>query len=253
VETQAAYLGIVIPAYNEEVRLPDTLRQVTTYLITRGQLWEVIVVDDGSSDHTTQVTETFALTESRVRLIRNPHCGKAYAVRTGIMSCKAEYLFLCDADLATPISELEKLLKAMEEGYDIAIGSREIAGAARLGEPWHRHLMGRVFNYLVRVLAVGEYQDTQCGFKGFRQAAAVDIFPRLRLYASPDQVVKGPAVTGFDVEVLFLAKKLGYKVAETPVVWHYMTGSKVNAARDSYRNLTDVIRVRYNDIRGRYG
>jgi glycosyltransferase involved in cell wall biosynthesis len=214
--------------------------------------WEVVVVDDGSNDNTANAVEAVSEMEPRVRLIRNPHCGKAYAVRTGILASEASYLILCDADLATPISELPKLLQPMENNYDIAIGSREIAGAARLGEPGYRHLMGRVFNYLVRLLAVGDFQDTQCGFKGFRQAPAQDIFGRLRLYSSPAQIVKGPAVTGFDVEVLFLAKKLGYQVAEVPVTWTYQAGSKVSAARDSYRNFMDVVRVRYNDILGRY-
>ncbi|MCL4534400.1 MAG: glycosyltransferase family 2 protein [Bacteroidetes bacterium] len=245
-------IGIVIPAYNEERRLPDTLSQVAGYLGKQQYSWSIIVVDDGSTDHTAEVVEAFVRQHPNVRLVRNPHCGKAYAVRTGMLASEAKYVFLCDADLPMPISELEKLLPPLQEGYRVAIGSREVAGASRLDEPWHRHLMGRIFNLLVQLVAVGGFQDTQCGFKGFHRDAAQDLFRRLKLYASPDNIVKGPMVTGFDVEVLFLAKKMGYSTAEVPVLWHYVPGSKVSPLKDSVRMLMDVLRVRYNDLRGRY-
>lgn len=212
-----------------------------------------MVVDDGSTDHTAEVVEAFVRQHPNVQLIRNPHCGKAYAVRTGMLAADAEYVFLCDADLPMPIGELEKLLPPLQGGYHVVIGSRELAGASRLDEPWYRHLMGRAFNFLVQLIAVGGFRDTQCGFKGFQRQAAHDLFQRLKLYASPHNVVKGPMVTGFDVEVLFLAKKAGYSTKEVPILWHYVPGSKVSPLKDSMRMLMDVLKVRYNDLRGRYG
>ncbi len=214
--------------------------------------WSILVVDDGSVDRTAEVVETFSQQYPQVQLIRNPHCGKAYAVRTGMLAADADYIFLCDADLPMPISEMEKLLPPLQDGFEVAIGSREVAGATRVHEPWYRHLMGRGFNLLVQVVAVGGFQDTQCGFKGFQREAAHNLFRRLRLYTSPDGVVKGPMVTGFDVEVLFLARKVGYSIKELPVLWHYVPGSKVSPLKDSFRMLMDVLRVRYNDVRGRY-
>lgn len=243
---------MVVPAYNEEQRLPKTLREIVDYLAAQSYSWEVLVVDDGSVDNTAGAVEAFAETEPRVRLIRNPHCGKGYAVRTGVLSSAGEIICMCDADLSVPIHEVAKFLPLVQDGYPVAIGSREAPGARRVGEPYYRHLMGRVFNWVVRVLAVGGIQDTQCGFKWLSREAAFDLFPRMRLYNSPDQVVQGPMVTGFDVELLFLARKAGYRIAEVPVEWHYGVGSKVNPLRDSYRNFRDVLRVRVNDLLGHY-
>lgn len=250
----APLLSIVVPAYNEAVRLPDTLAKIVGYLATQPYRWEVVVVDDGSLDETASLAEAFADRHKgpgQLRVIRNPHCGKAYAVRTGVLEALGEVIIFSDADLATPIQECDKFLPVLTSGYDVALGSREGLGARRIGEPFYRHLMGRVFNGLVRLLVAGRYRDTQCGFKGFRREPARDIFGRLRLYCSVQQV-KGPMVTGFDVEVLHVAHKLGYKVKEIPVEWHYRSGSKVNPVKDTLRNVSDVLRVRWNDLRGRY-
>jgi len=247
-------LSMVVPAYNEEKRLPDTLHRIAAYLEAQPYTWEIVVVDDGSHDQTGYQADDFARAyegRGQIRVIHNPHCGKAYAVRTGVLQARGEFTVFCDADLATPIEEIHKLLPMLESGYDVAVGSREGLGAQRIGEPFYRHLMGRVFNQLVRLLVVGRYRDTQCGFKGFRRSSAQAIFERLRLYTSPEQV-KGPMVTGFDVEVLHVAHKLGLKVKEIPVEWHYRAGSKVNPFKDTLRNLSDVVRVRLNDLRGRY-
>jgi len=245
-------LSIVIPAYNEERRLPESLEKVLAFLQTRDYPAEVIVVDDGSTDHTADIVESFMARSPCVSLIRNDHRGKGYAVRTGMLAAQGLYVLFSDADLATPIEEVDRLLAFLEDGYDIAIGSREGLGAQRINEPWYRHLMGRVFNLLVRWVAVGGFQDTQCGFKCFRREVAQDLFQRVQLYGAGAGPVRGGMVTGFDVEVLFLALKRGYRVKEVPVQWHYGTNTKVHPLRDSARMFMDVLRVRLNDWRGRY-
>jgi glycosyltransferase involved in cell wall biosynthesis len=247
----APYLSIVVPAYNEETRLPQTLRQIARFLATQPYTWEVIVVDDGSEDNTAGVVEALQGELPHLRLIRNPHCGKGYAVRTGVLAAAGQFVFMCDADLAMPITELPKFLVATRDGFPIAIGSREAPGARRFGEPPHRHLMGRVFNYLVRLMVLGGIQDTQCGFKMFRREVARDLFQRMRLYATP-ATVRGPMVTGFDVEILYLARKRGYPIKEIPVDWYYVPGSKVRPLRDAFRLLRDALRVRWNDLHGCY-
>ncbi|HEU4329206.1 MAG TPA: glycosyltransferase [Roseiflexaceae bacterium] len=245
-------LSLVIPAYNEERRLPTTLRAVLDYLGRQSYPSEVLIADDGSTDRTAELVEQIAAEHPSVRLLRLDHRGKGFAVRAGALAAAGRYVLLCDADLAVPIDEWEKLHQALEGGYAVAIGSREGLGARRLGEPWYRHLMGRVFNLIVQVVAVGGIQDTQCGFKAFTRAAAQDLFQRVRLYGDDAQVVRGAAVTAFDVEVLFLARKRGYPIREVPVLWHYGEETKVSPLRDSYRNFRDVLAVRWNAVRGRY-
>jgi glycosyltransferase involved in cell wall biosynthesis len=173
-------------------------------------------------------------------------------VRRGALAARGEYVLLCDADLAVPIEEWEKLQRALAGDYAIAIGSREGLGAKRLGEPWYRHLMGRVFNLIVRMVAVGGIQDTQCGFKALRQAVAADLFRRVRIYGEDARLVQGAAVTAYDVELLFLARRRGYAIAEVPVLWRYGTETKVDPLRDSLRNLRDVLKVRWNALCGLY-
>jgi len=246
------HLSIVIPAYNEERRLPATLARVLEYAAAQPYAVEVIVVDDGSHDETVRVAEEAMQGYAAARVIRNDHRGKGYAVRTGMLAAEGDYVLFSDADLATPITEWEKFHVALGNGYDIAIGSREGLGAKRVGEPWYRHIMGRVFNFLVRMVAIGGYQDTQCGFKAFCRDVAHDLFRRVRLYGEQAGPVRGSALTGFDVEVLFLAMKHGYRTKEIPVVWHYGAHTKVNPVRDSVRMFRDVWNVRLNDLRGRY-
>jgi dolichyl-phosphate beta-glucosyltransferase len=246
------YLSVIIPTYNEEERLPRTLDSIVSYLQARGDAAEVIVVDDGSTDATLQVAESLSAVYPFLRLIRNQHRGKAYAVRSGMLSAAGRYVLFTDADGATPIGELDKLLTRLEAGYDVAIGSREGAEAQRFDEPWYRHLMGRVFNLVVRTLAVRGIHDTQCGFKAFRREAARDLFENMQLYGADTGLARGALVTGFDVEILFMASKWGYRIAEVPVIWYYGAKSKVNPIKDSWRNLRDVLRVRWNDLQGHY-
>lgn len=209
-------------------------------------------MDDGSSDGTTRVVEALQLEYPGIRLIKNDHRGKGFTVRTGMLAAHGHIVLFSDADLSTPIEDLEKLLPWFERGYDIVIGSREGAGAQRIKEPFYRHIMGRVFNWIVRLLTVRGIEDTQCGFKAFRDQAAQDVFSRMRLYGDNAKKISGGMVTAFDVEVLFIAFKTGYRIKEVPVQWRYGTETKVNPLKDSYRNFRDVLMVRWNDLRGLY-
>jgi dolichyl-phosphate beta-glucosyltransferase len=246
------FLSVIVPAFNEERRLPQTLERVVNYLSQQSYPSEVIVVDDGSRDQTAAVVEKFTATHPSVVLIRNDHRGKGYAVRTGAMQAHGDIVLFFDADSSTPIEDVEKLLPWFERGFGIVIGSREGAGAHRISEPFYRHLMGRVFNFLVRLLTVRGIQDTQCGFKALRGDIAKEIFLRARLYSENARPVTDAMVTAYDVEVLFLGQKLGERIKEVPVEWRYGNESKVNPLKDSWRNFRDVLMVRWNDWRGRY-
>lgn len=242
------YLSIVIPAWNERKRLPATLESILAYLAQQSYTSEVLVADDGSDDDTATLAAQFA----GVQVLRYDHRGKGFAVRAGALEAHGDYVLLCDADLAVPIEEWPKLEAQLLNGYDVAIGSREGLGAERQGEPWYRHLMGRVFNTIIRVVAIGDFQDTQCGFKAFTRQAAGELFRGVQIYGEHAPPVRGGAVTAYDVEVLFLARRYNLRVAEVPVLWRYGTETKVNPLNDTLRNLRDVLRVRWNDLRGRY-
>lgn len=245
--TESPYLSVVIPAYNEERRLPGTLAAIAGYLGAQPFASEVIVVDDGSSDNTVAVAS-----RPGVQVLCRDHRGKGFAVRAGALAARGRFVLLCDADLAVPIEEWVKFEAFFTAGYDVVIGSREGIGATRQGEPWYRHLMGRVFNSIIHVVALRGINDTQCGFKALRREVAHDLFRRVRIYADDAPIVRGAAVTAYDVELLFLARHHGFRIAEVPVLWHYGTETKVNPVRDSLRNLRDVVQVRLNAIRGAY-
>lgn len=248
------YLSLVIPAYNEGSRLGETLRVVTAYLHRQPYPWEVLVVDDGSNDGTRALAETFCTTAAgaSLRVIANPHRGKAYAVRSGVLAARGKIVGFTDADLATPIETLAASIALFASGADVVIGSREGRGANRRDEPPYRHLMGRVFNGLVRIVALPGIQDTQCGFKIMRGTVARTLFTATRLYGEDSPAPIGPAVTGFDVELLYLARRQGYRIAEVPVDWQYIAESKVNPLRDTVRNVRDLLMVRVNSLLGRY-
>jgi len=235
------FLSIVVPAYNEEGRLPQTLPRIVDFLRAQDYAAELVVVDDGSADGTCRIVEDIAATVPFVRLIRNEHRGKGYAVKTGGMAAAGDYIFLCDADLSMPIEEVARFLPPALEEYDVAIGSREVEGARRYDEPGLRHLMGRVFNTLVRLLAVRGFQDTQAGFKCFAREAAREMFP----YQTMDGF-------GFDVEILFIAQKRGFRIVEVPINWYYMSNSRVSPVSDSVRMFREILQVRMNDWRGLY-
>ncbi len=262
VGTGEVYLTVVIPAYNEERRLPESLAKVLTWLDEQAYRSEVLVIDDGSDDSTIQTLQR-TIEERQTRqneeaghcrlsVVANPHRGKAFTVRTGMLQGQGRYILFSDADFSTPIEDVSKLLPWLEQNYDVAIGSREGKGAQRYDEPFYRHLMGRVFNLLVKLVTFSPFEDTQCGFKAFRREVAHDLFSRVQLYGENSGPVQGAMVTGFDVEILFLARKRGYKVREVPVYWYHFNGSKVNPFKDSLRMIGDILKVRLNDWRGLY-
>ncbi|WP_371879061.1 glycosyltransferase [Candidatus Chloroploca mongolica] len=242
------WLSIVIPAYNEAGRLPQTLTVIQRYLVAQSFTSEVLVVDDGSAD----ATADLAAAMPGVEVLRLDHRGKGFAVRAGALAARGHYILVSDADLAVPVEEWARLEQMLQHGYEVVIGSREGVGATRDGEPWYRHVMGRVFNGLIALIALRGINDTQCGFKAMPRHVAHDLFRRMRIYGDDAPVLQGAAVTAYDVELLFLARKMGYRIAEVPVRWHYGTETKVNPLRDSWRNLRDVVTVRLNDLRGRY-
>ena len=245
-------LSLIIPAYNEVTRIDDTIREAIAWLTHQQFATELIVVDDGSDDATGDRAERALSGFDHGRLIRITHAGKAVAVRTGMLAATGAQIAFSDADLATPLPYLANLRASLAQGCDIAIGSREGVGARRFGEPLYRHLMGRVFNGIVRLLLVPDVHDTQCGFKLFRAEVARDLLGRSRLYRDDGQTVSGPRVTAFDVELLTIARLSGYRICALPVVWRYGRGSKVRPVRDTWHNVRDVLDVWVSAKRGCY-
>ena len=237
----STFLSIVIPAFNEEARIGATLDKVVEYLSDQPYSWDVTVVDDGSSDATAELVGERAKKLDGVRLQRIPHAGKGWAVKHGMLSTSGEYRFMCDADLAMPTDQLASFLERMDEGFDVVLGSRQISGARRYDEPVTRHAMGRIFNRFVRLTAVGGYADTQCGYKCFRGEVADRLFGLQR--------TRG---LGFDVELLYLARKQDLRVLEIPIDWYHIRDSKVRAGVDSFSMVRDTLRVRLHDLRGGY-
>ena len=237
-----AKLSIVIPAFNEARRIGLTLDELRAALPAISDAWEIRVVDDGSSDDTAARVEAVAGADARIVLQREPHRGKGAAVRAGLLAAGGDVRFMCDADLSMPVGELPRFLALVPSRCDIAVGSREGLGARRVGEPAHRHWMGRIFNNLVRMGTLDGISDTQCGFKLFSRAAVERIFPRT--------TIDGWA---FDIEVLSIARRQGLRIVEVPIEWHYREHSRVSLVRDSFRMARDVFRVRANALKGRYG
>jgi len=235
------FLSLVIPALNEEDRLPLSLHQAIAFLEAQSYTSELLVVDNGSTDRTAEIAYDLGRQHAMLRLLHEPRRGKGAAVRTGMLAAEGEYRFIADADFSMPIGELNRFLPPALTGFDIAIASREVPGAVRYGEPAHRHWIGRAFNLLVRLLAVPGFQDTQCGFKCFRGVTAEDLFRVQRLEGWT-----------FDVEVLHVAQQRGCRIVEVPIAWTYHAGSRVRVLRDSFTMLSDLIRIRRNGRRGFY-
>ncbi|MEX2028245.1 MAG: dolichyl-phosphate beta-glucosyltransferase [Candidatus Curtissbacteria bacterium] len=245
------HLSVIVPAYNEQPNFEKgLLDSVPQYLEKQNYTYEILIVDDGSSDKTAKLSEDFAKKYKNVRVIKNPHQGKAETVKKGVQEASGEYILFTDFDQATPIAEIEKLLPLFPQ-YDIAIGSRQLPGAKREKEPFHRHLMGLVFNMIVQVIAVKGIWDTQAGFKCFKKEVAKELFGQLKVYGKGKQV-QGALVTAFDVELLFIARKKGFKIKEVPIIWHAVATSRVSPLKDSARMFRDVLKVRLNDIKGVY-
>jgi len=235
------FLSIVIPAYNEENRLPSTLEQVFHFLKKQPFSAEIIVVENGSDDQTFEIAQQFATGHENVRILRNEQRGKGLAIHHGVKAAVGEYVFLCDADLSMPIEEIRKFIPPKLPDVDIAIASREASGSVRYHEPYYRHFTGRVFNTLIRLLVLPGLQDTQCGFKCIRAEVARDIFRY--------QTLTGWA---FDVELLYIARHHGYRIAEIPIDWYFNADSKISVFRDSLRMFLDLLRIRRNALLGLY-
>lgn len=238
-QTPPPHLSVVIPAYNEERRLGDSLRRILAYLEAQQYEWEVIVVDDGSADATGRMSEEIGRGYP-CRVVRNePNRGKGYSIRRGMLEARGRYRLFSDADLSTPIEELDKFWPAVNDGCGMVIGSRALPESdLEVRQPFYREMMGRVFNLLVRLLLVGGIRDTQCGFKLFTAEAAQAIFPR--------QTLQGFA---FDVELIVLARRAGFKVAEVPVRWINSPASRVSAWRDSTRMFFDLLALKLRGTR----
>jgi glycosyltransferase involved in cell wall biosynthesis len=235
-------LSLVIPAYNEQARLPYTLSEIEAYVCSQQLDCEVIVVDNGSRDATSVVVQQAASRFPRLRLLRTDRRGKGLAVRTGVLAAQGEVVIYADADLSWSVEDMPRFVAMVDARESpVVIGSREGFGARRIGEPSYRHLMGRVFNRFVQALAVRGVEDSQCGFKAFSQPAAKAVFGL--------QQVDG---FGFDVEVLYLARRLGYPIKVVPLRWEHKENSSVQPLRDALLMLSDVLRVRLNGWRGAY-
>ncbi len=234
------FLSVIIPAHNEEHRLPSTLRRLKEFLPTQGYPFEVLIVENGSRDGTRTVVEQARAEFAQLRLLSVARAGKGLAVRTGMLAAYGAYRFMCDADLSMPIEEVVRFLPPRVTA-EVAIGSREASGAKRFGEPTYRHLMGRIFAQAVKLIVLRGFEDTQCGFKCYQARAAQAIFSRQRL--------KGWT---FDVEDLFLARRLGFSVVDVPIPWYYQAESRVRMAGDSMRMVADLVRIRLNWMRGAY-
>ncbi len=228
-------ITVVIPAFNEEERILPTLRRIDEYLKEHADNGEIIIVDDGSSDGTADVVLREAERLTGIRLLRNDvNRGKGFSVRRGVLSATQELILISDADLSTPIEEVEKFLPWIGQGYEVVIGSRALRESDIIRkQPWYRQSMGKIFNALVRVIVLGGFHDTQCGFKMFRSGPAKEIFKALKTERF-----------AFDVEALLRAKKMGCQIKEVPVRWMNSPQSRVDVLRDSYRMFIDLLRIR---------
>ena len=236
------FLSIIIPAHNEENRLPITLEKVFSFLGEQSYDSEVIVVENGSKDRTIQIAHAFQASHPNLSVLQEHESGKGLAVQRGMLASSGKYRFMCDADLSMPIKEVNRFLPPQLEKIDIAIGSREADGAIRYNEPEYRHLGGRVVNFMIRTMAIPGLQDTQCGFKMFRDDVAEDLFEK--------QTLKN---WSFDIELLYIAQMRGYKISEVPIPWYFKAETKLNPIKDAVQMAIDIISIRRNALLGVYG
>ena len=236
-------LSIIIPSYNEELRLPVTLERIAEYLPSLGLQTEVIVVDDGSRDRTAAVAESFRGKISGLRVVSNgANRGKGYSVRHGMLEARGDIVLFTDADLSAPIEESDKLLAALKAGNDVAIGSRALdRSLISTHQSQAREFAGIVFNWIVRIILRLPFVDTQCGFKAFRRERCRIIFELQRIEGF-----------GFDPELLYLARHFGLRTVEIPVRWGHSEATKVNMLSDSLKMFVDIFAIRWNALLGRY-
>jgi len=234
-------LSIIIPAYNEENRLPETLALVHEFIQNQPFETEVLVVENGSQDRTLQIAQEFAATHQGFQAVHETERGKGRAVKRGMLEASGKFRFMCDADFSMPVGEIPRFLPPQLGDYDIAIASREAPGAIRYNEPSYRHLGGRLVNLMIRVLALPDLQDTQCGFKCLRAEVAEDLFASLSL-------------TGwsFDIEMLYLARLRGYRIVEVPIPWYFSVNSKIDPLKDALKMGLDILKIRWRALCGQY-
>ena len=235
------FLSIIIPAHNEAQRLPPSLEKIDAFLQRQDYSSEVIVVENGSSDGTYQIAKAFEQKMPNLQVFQEEARGKGLAIKRGMLESRGEYRFLCDADLSMPIMQVNRFLPPVLKTVDVAIGSREVAGAQRFNEPGYRHFIGRIFNTMVRWVVLPGLQDTQCGFKCFRDEVAEIVFPL--------QSLDGMS---FDAEVLFIARKKGFEIVEIPIDWYHDPDSRVRLFKDSLRMGWDLLKIRWGDLMGKY-
>ncbi len=236
------FLSIIIPAYNEASRLPQTLPTLRKFLEKQNFAWEVILSDDGSKDRTLEIASDFFGDEGLVKISSPKNRGKGFAVRQGVLAAKGEICLLSDADFSTPIQDFFKLYPLIKNGNDIAIGSRSLPDSnITIRQAWYREGMGRTFNKLVKLIVLDGFIDTQCGFKCFRREKVIKIFEKMRI----DRF-------SFDVEFLYLAQKSNLKISEIPVEWHNVLESRVRIVQDSLGMLKDLFQIKINDFLGKY-
>jgi glycosyltransferase involved in cell wall biosynthesis len=240
-DTSSIFLSILFPAHDEETRLPASLKQTDEFVKKQPYACEVIIIENASADGTLGIARDFARSHNYVKVVHDDLPGKGRAVQRGMLLARGTYRFVCDVDLSMPIDEISHFLPPECGDYEIAIASREAPGAGRYGEPFYRHVVGRVFNSLVRILTLPELNDTQCGFKCFSAQAAESLFPKM-------------TITGwtFDVEILAIARRMKYRIIEVPIPWYYRANSKVHVLRDSIRMALDLLLIRRNLRRGIY-
>ncbi|GIT16762.1 MAG: hypothetical protein CM1200mP38_4190 [Dehalococcoidia bacterium] len=236
------FLSIIVPTFNESAEIHKTLKTIKTFLDSQIFSWEIIIVDDGSNDNTTEIVEASILENRNFHLIKNSHLGKGAAVRTGMLAAKGELRLMCDADLSMPVNFIDNFIQSYQDGFDITIGSREIEGSKRFEEPHFRHVRGRIFNFWLRLLGINKFQDTQCGFKSFSAPIANFLFKQLEIVGF-----------GFDVELMHIASKQNQiKIQELPIEWHHNLNSKVRPFRDPFLMIRDSIKVKWKNFKGKY-
>lgn len=242
-------VSIVIPSYNEENNIrTGALSGMVDYLNDQKYKWEIIVVDDGSTDKTAELAEKFAISHRNILVLKEPHRGKGGTVIAGMLKATGDIIVFDDMDQATPIDQLEKILPKFKKGYDVVIGSR----AGREGAPLIRKTMALGYSILRNLVLQLPYKDTQCGFKAFTRDASTKIFKKLQIFNNRQSQSGASVSAGFDLEILYVARKLKLQVLEVPVIWHHKEGTKVNPIKDSWEGLRDLLKVRINALQGKY-
>jgi glycosyltransferase involved in cell wall biosynthesis len=236
------FLSLIIPAYNEESRLPTTLQKIDDYLKSQPFSSEVLVIENGSNDRTFSIAQDFVKDHKNFNVQRTAERGKGLAVRQGMLAATGEFRMMLDADLSMSVDQISRFVPPAQIETDIVIASREAAGAIRYNEPSYRHIGGRVINAMIKLFALPGLQDTQCGFKCFRAKVAENLFSR--------QTILG---WSFDVEILYIARLRGYSVVELPIPWYFSEQSHVRPIHDAFQLLLDLLRIRSNSLRGLYG